>query len=190
DFSDMRPILQAASVLVRGERLYEPGPWDEETAWFLGVRALDAPLRKPRYRSISFSETGYHVLRGNDPRSFAAFRCGSLRDRFSQIDMLHLDVWWRGINVLADAGSFQYNGAPQWHEHFMGTRSHNTVTVDGRDQMLHHRQFKVLYWTKASLLGFVESDRWAHCAGEHYGYQRHAGSCVHRRSILFAKDDL
>jgi heparinase II/III-like protein len=190
DFSDMRPTLQAVSLLVRGERLYEAGPWDEEAAWFLGVRALDAPVRKLHRRSVSFAVTGYHVLRGIDERTFSSFRCGTLRDRFSQIDMLHLDVWWRGHNVLVDPGSFQYNGAPKWHEHFMRTASHNTIVVDGRDQMLHHRKFKVLYWTKAQLLAFHDEPAWAVTEGEHYGYKRHPGRAIHRRSILFLKDDL
>jgi heparinase II/III-like protein len=190
DFSDIRPTLQAVSVLVRGERIYEPGPWDEEAAWFFGVRALDAPLRPAARRSVSFASTGYHVLRGRDARSFAAFRCGTLHDRFSQIDMLHMDVWWRGLNVLVDPGSYQYNGAPRWHEHFTRTASHNTIALDDRDQMVHHRQFKVLYWTKAELTRFENHDGWAVCAGEHYGYRRHPGRCIHRREILFVKDDL
>jgi asparagine synthase (glutamine-hydrolysing) len=190
DFCDMRPALQTVSVLVRGERLYEPGPWDEETAWFLGVRALDAPQRHPSRRSVSLAATGYHVLRGHDERSFSAFRCGTLKDRFSQIDMLHLDVWWRGLNVLVDPGSFLYNASPEWHKHFLRTASHNTVKVDGHDQMLHFRQFKVLYWTRASLLEFEDRADWAMCAGEHYGYRRHPGACVHRRAVLFVKDDL
>jgi len=190
DFSDLRPVLQAVSVLVRGERVYEPGPWDEATAWFLGARALDAPLRRPTRQSVSFAVTGYHVLRGREEQNFGTFRCGTLRHRFSQIDMLHLDVWWRGQNVLVDAGSYQYNAAPAWHEHFMRTASHNTVVVDGRDQMLHRRQFKVLYWTRAQLLGFDDGPKRTVTVGEHYGYRRHAGACVHRRSVLFVKDDL
>ncbi|HEX5475293.1 MAG TPA: alginate lyase family protein [Vicinamibacterales bacterium] len=190
DFSDMRPILQAVSVLVRGARIYKPGPWDETTAWFAGVDALDAPLRVPTQRSVSFARTGYHVLRGADSSNFSAFRCGTLRDRFSQIDMLHLDVWWRGQNVLVDPGSYQYNAAPGWHAHFMRTAAHNTVIIDGRDQMLHHRQFKVLYRTRAGLKRFADQEHWAVCGGEHYGYVRHAGRCIHRRSVLYLKDDV
>jgi len=190
DFSDFRPVLQAVSVLVRGQRLYEPGPWDEPAAWLFGARVLDLPVQQPRRRSVSFGPTGYHVLRGQDEGSFAAFRCGSLRDRFSQIDMLHLDVWWRGLNVLVDPGSYLYNGAAEWHDHFIETASHNTVVVDERDQMLHHRRFKTLYWTRARLLGFADGVDHATCAGEHFGYQRHQGGVVHRRSVLFLKDDL
>src|SRR5262249_33285953 len=125
-----------------------------------------------------------------DEASFATFRCGSLLDRFSQIDMLHLDVWWRGINVLVDPGSYLYNDRPEWHEHFMRTASHNTIVIDQLDQMLHFRQFKVLYRTRARLLKFEDDERWSLASGEHDGYRRHDGGCIHRRSVLFLKDDL
>lgn len=190
DFSDFRPSLQAASIMTRQERVFHRGPWDEMAVWFSGPSALDLPLRKVNRTSVSFTHTGYHVLRGHQPENFAALRCGTILDRFSQIDMLHLDVWWRGHNVLADPGSYLYNGPEEWHDHFLGTESHNTVQVDGRDQMLHYRKFKCLYWTSAELLRFEDNTDWAVCEGEHYGYRRHPGHCVHRRSVLFLKDDL
>jgi hypothetical protein len=190
EFGDFRPILQTLSVVARGERLYEAGAWDEMPLWLVGPGALECPVRPPSRASVSFAPTGYHVLRGRDESSFCAFRCGSLRDRFSQIDMLHVDVWWRGLNVLTDAGSYLYNGARAWHEHFMRTGSHNTVELDGRDQMLHFRQFKTLYWTRASLCRFDDHQDWALAEGEHYGYRRHPGQCVHRRSVLMLKDDV
>jgi Heparinase II/III-like protein len=104
--------------------------------------------------------------------------------------MLHLDVWWRGLNVLVDGGSYLYNDRPEWHQHFMRTASHNTIAIDGRDQMLHFRQFKVLYRTHAHLLAFEDGADRTICSGEHYGYRRHPGSCVHKRSVAFLKDDL
>jgi hypothetical protein len=190
DYSDFRPTLQALSLATRGERIYPAGPWDEEAAWLLGPQALDAPLGRARRTSVSFCRSGYHILRGDTSDTFAAFRCGTVVDRFSQIDMLHVDVWWRGHNVLADPGSYMYNGAAEWHNHFVRTASHNTVQVDGLDQMLHFRKFKCLYWTKAKLLRFEDHASWAICAGEHYGFRRYPGECVHRRSVLFVKDSL
>jgi asparagine synthase (glutamine-hydrolysing) len=190
DFSDFRPTLQTLSITTRGERIYEQGPWDEEACWMLGPQALDAPLRRLDRHSVSFAYSGHHVLRGNDCRNFGAFRCGSLRDRFSQIDMLNLDVWWRGHNVLTDGGSYLYNGPKKWHSHFMSTGSHNTLQVDGHDQMVHFRRFKVIHRTRAKLLHFQDTDDWVLCSGEHYGYERLPGKCVHRRTVLFLKDDL
>jgi asparagine synthase (glutamine-hydrolysing) len=189
DYSDFRPTLQALSIATRNERIYAAGPWDEEAAWLVGPDSLQAPQRSARHLSASFSHSGYHVLRGLDAGNFGAFRCGTVLDRFSQIDMLHLDLWWRGHNVFVDPGSYLYNGPDQWHNHFVRTESHNTVQVDHRDQMLHFRKFKCLYRTSAELLRFEDKADWALCVGEHYGYQRHPGRCVHRRSVLFLKDD-
>ena len=190
DYSDFRPFLQALSLAARGERIYGPGPWDEEAAWLLGPPALDAPLRSPRRVSVAFARAGLHVLRGRAADTAASFRCGTLRDRFAQIDMLHLDVLWRGENVLVDGGTYLYNGPPEWHRHFTGGESHNTVTVDGRDQMVHHRRFKLLYLTRARLLRFEDTGTYALAEGEHDGFRRYPGGCVHRRSVLHVKDDL
>jgi Heparinase II/III-like protein/Heparinase II/III N-terminus len=188
DFSDYRPTLQALSLATRGERLYTQGPWDEEAAWLLGPSALDLPLAKSGAKIAIPRETGYHVLRGDEPGTFAMMRCGDVRERFSQIDMLHVDVWWRGVNVLAGAGTYSY-ALKSWHDHFSGTESHNTIEVDNRDQMLRYRQFKCLYWTRARVTRVEDSVRWALCEGEHYGYLRACG-IIHSRSLLMIKDGL
>jgi asparagine synthase (glutamine-hydrolysing) len=191
DYTDFRPLLQALSVVTRGERLYEPGPWDEAAAWFAGAGALEDARVRPRPRaSVSFAATGYHALRGGDPGSFGVLRCGTLRHRFSQIDMLSLDVFWRGQNVIVDPGTYQYNGPARWHAHFVRTASHSTVQVDGRDQMLHYRRFKHLYPARAERLAFEDAGAFAQVVGEHHGYARHPGGCVHRRAVLLVKDDL
>jgi asparagine synthase (glutamine-hydrolysing) len=189
-FGDFRPVLQMASLAIRGERVFEPGPWDEEAAWLLGPAELRAPLRRLDRSSVSLSGSGYYVLRGRDPSNFCTMRCGSLKDRFGHMDMLHVDVWWHGLNVVVDGGSFQYNGEGPWNAHFTGAGSHNTIMLDGHDQMLHYRRFKVLYRTRARELVFADDGSRALCSGEHYGFVRHAGKCIHRRSLLFVKDDL
>jgi hypothetical protein len=191
DFSDYRPTLQAASVACRGERLFEPGPWDEEAAWLFGPSCLDLPIRGPARRSVSFAWTGFHVLRSEvDERTFLSFRCGTVRVPFSQIDMLHLDLFWRGENVLVDGGSYLYNGPREWHEHFLRTGSHNTISVDGRDQMTHHRRFRNLYLTQATLRASERSGSWSVVSGEHSGFRRHPGGCVHRRTVAFHESGL
>jgi asparagine synthase (glutamine-hydrolysing) len=190
NFSDFRPILQTLSIMLRGERLYPKGIWDEEAIWLLGDKTLSSKLKEPIHKSENFTLTGFYVMRGKDPSNFASFRCGTIKDRFSQIDMLHLDVYWKGLNILVDSGSYLYNGEPSWHNHFMGTSSHNTVTIDNLNQMKHHRRFKCLYWTKAKILEFKDTIDYTLCIGEHYGYQQHTSKCIHQRSILFLKDCL
>ncbi|MCP4675120.1 MAG: hypothetical protein GY854_06365 [Deltaproteobacteria bacterium] len=187
DYSDFRPTLQAASLIATGERLYGEGPWDEEAAWLNGAAALDRPRRRITLESVSFKYTGFHVLRA-DEKTFATFRCGTVRDRFAQIDMLHVDYWRRGENILVDGGSFLYNGPRDWHDHFVRTKSHNTVTIDNADQMVHHRKFKFIRWTQAGNLTMRSGPRWTICTGEHYGYKSLPCEAVHRRSVLLLKD--
>ena len=190
EFADFRPTLQAVGVVARGERLYAPGAWDEEATWWSGSATSAMPQREPSRTSVSFDETGLAVLRSNAPNTFVTFRCGSLRDRFGQIDMLHADVWWNGVNVLADGGSYLYNGPQEWHRHFVGGASHNTLTVDGQDQMLHWRRFKTLYRTPARVLRFENTAAGMICEGEHTGFQRLRHPCTHRRAILLTKSGL
>lgn len=185
-FPDFRPTLQAASLLVRGARLYPAGPWDEEAAWLVGPAALDAPLDVPPQGSTSFPETGHHVLRGDRAGDFVTFRCGTLRDRFTQIDPHHVGAWWRGHNVLCDAGSYLYNGSDRWHHHFCAGATHNAVTVDGAEPMRHHRRFKFLYPPNARLIEFDPGRR---VVGEHDGFVREAG-CLHRRAVLRLGDEV
>jgi asparagine synthase (glutamine-hydrolysing) len=182
DYRDFRPVLQAASIATRGERIYAEGPWDEEPAWLFGADSAGAPLRRRDRRSVSFGG-GHHVLRGEE--SFATFRCGTLRDRFTQMDMLHVDLWRRGVNLLVDGGSYLYNGPAAWQKHFVSTTSHNTVTVDGMEQMVHYRKFKLLYPPDAALLEFNANA----ATGEHYAFRREGGDVVHRRSVAMVGED-
>lgn len=183
DYTDFRPLLQLASVVGHGTRAFDEGPWDEALGW-LFPSAADAPLKARVQQSVSFPASGYHVLRptgsGGD---FAVVRCGNLRERFGQIDMMHVDWWRGGRNVLIDGGSYSYNGPREWLNHFFRTGVHNTVSVDGADQMLHYRPFKALYWTRAAAKRFVSSVRGALFDGEHYGYARLVDACVHRRVV-------
>ena len=189
DGSDYRPVIESCVIASRNERRYEVGPWTEEAAWLYGPSVVDLPRREVKRTSAAFHVGGHYVLRGNDERNFSTFRCGTVVERFGQLDLLHVDVFWRGANVLADPGTFSYNDESDWNHEFVRTASHNTVTVDGLDQMLHYRKFKTIYRTKAKLLAFEDDPRYAFVAGEHYGFVRQSG-VTHRRAVLLIKDEL
>jgi len=185
---DFRPTLQAAAILARGERVYPPGPWDEESAWWHGPGALDLPLREPRRRSRSFPTTGFHVLRSpSDPNTFATFRCGTLLDRFGQNDMLHVDIWWRGHNVAVDAGTFMYAAPAEWIDYFDGTGGHSTMRVCHAEQMIRVGQFKHVFPTEARLLEWRPGEDEL-VSGEQYGYRRRFG-VIHRRTVRLTPDE-
>ena len=46
DFTDYRPLLQLGWYITKGERLFEPGPWDEDVFWLCGESGHKTPPKK------------------------------------------------------------------------------------------------------------------------------------------------
>jgi hypothetical protein len=65
------------------------------------------------------------------------------------MDQLHFDLWWRGTNIAQDPGTYLYNAPAPWDNALVSTRFHNTITLDGRDQMSRGGRFLTLDWFPA-----------------------------------------
>jgi len=190
DYVDFRPVAQAAHYALHGRRVFPPGAWDETMMWLSGpaslhtmtmLRPSNGARRQPHFQA---ADGGYYTTSG--PRSWLFTRIHSYRDRPTQADMLHVDLWYGGQNVLRDGGSYHYYCEPPWQHFFESTAGHNTVEVDRQDQMQRGPSFLWFRWTRAKLLsyGFSLDGRAAFISGEHYGYRRLPGKVVHRRSIV------
>ncbi len=194
DYVDFRPVAQAMNFALHGRRAFPPGPWDETMLWLCGAASLAVPTtiggRNGARRAPNFeaADGGYYTTSG--PRSWLFTRVHSYRDRPTQADMLHVDLWYDGENLLRDGGSYHYYCEPPWQHFFESTAGHNTVEVDRQDQMVRGPSFLWFRWTKAKLreYSFSLDGRAAFISGEHYGYRRLPGRVVHRRSILRVVD--
>lgn len=174
-FTDYRPTAQAAFLAFCGHRAFSAGPWDEQCVW-LGIdvpEARQADSHDPEWQV----SPGIHRL-GN-PRNWASLRAVRFHARPSQADQLHVELWRDGINIALDAGTYRYNAAPPWDNALAGTQVHNTVTIDGQDQMKRAGRFLWLDWAQARLLPNPETDETL--TAEHDGYRRLG--ITHRRSV-------
>jgi hypothetical protein len=187
DYLDYRPVLQAVNYLFNEVRLYESGPWDEDLAWFFGPQALAALCERVERSSKLYEAGGYYTLRNNE--SWAMMRCHSYRDKPSHADMLHLDLWWKGFNILRDCGSYMYNCQQPWQDYFSSTSAHNTITIAGTSQMQKLSRFMWLDWTKAKLTMHESFNGGAIkiIQGEHYGFRKPC-DVIHRRAVLSSPD--
>ena len=142
DYRDFRPSVQLALALFTGCVAY---PESNELLNWLTVsvpeKAADAPA------SARLDNGGYGLLVRNDAVAFMHYP--RFRFRPSQADVLHVDLWLAGENVLRDAGTYSYNVAPKWLSYFGGTEGHNTVQFDDRDQMPRLSRFLFGDWLKA-----------------------------------------
>ncbi|KPK32009.1 MAG: hypothetical protein AMK70_11365 [Nitrospira bacterium SG8_35_1] len=185
DFRDYRPTVQLASKLFYGKPAYQHGEYDEPLIW-LGLQTGEpnssaSPLleKKPTI----FEQGGYCYLSLDDLEVYIRFP--SFRFRPGHADALHLDLWYKGDNIIRDGGSYSYNAENQWLAYFSGTRSHSTVEFDGRDQMPRLSRFLFGKWLKTR--GFsgmhAENDKITWSAG----YKDYKGAEHHRKVSLSRK---
>lgn len=190
DRRDLRPTTAAAGFLPDRELVHAPGPWDEAVFWLFGPEALAAKRSQPRRAEMSAGAGGYYTLRSRMGMAFV--RSPRFRHRPSHADLLHMDLWWRGHNVAIDPGTFGYNAPPPWDSIPLSrTEFHNTVTVDGEDQMARAGRFLWLPWARGKVTARRASQRgfFAYWEGEHDGYARLRPAALHRRGILRMGDE-
>jgi hypothetical protein len=160
-FNDFRPILQAASWAFLNQHALPPGEWDSQAGWFLGAPLSDANTIPPAEPLRAF------------------FHCEHYSSRPAHADQLHLDLWFRGQNIALDAGTYQYNAAQPWENGLAHTRNHNTVGVDGQDQMTRAGRFLWLDWAQGRELFSPAANIQV---AEQDGYLRRRG-ILHRRTV-------
>jgi hypothetical protein len=162
-FGDYRPILHAAARAFLSYELPH-GSWDEMALWFNVQSYSPKTIALPRYLGDQ--------LYGEN--SWVYLRTAQFTSRPSHADQLHVDLWWRGLNVAQDAGTYFYNAPPPWDNSLVAAFVHNTVTVNGRDQMTRAGRFLYLDWFNAYRRRTIETDPAVlqRVRGRHWGYWR------------------
>jgi hypothetical protein len=146
-FSDHRPVVNAAARAFLNHDLPR-GTWDEMALWFgipLENRKVVPPPRPLDDR-----------VYGKD--SWVYLRSVQFTNRPSHADQLHVDLWWRSLNVAQDAGTYRYNADPPWDNSLTTALVHNTVTINGRDQFTRAGRFLYLDRFNAYRVGPAEAD--------------------------------
>lgn len=179
-FGDMRPTVQAASTILNGEPAYERGRWDF-LARFLGVQpnrgsGSGHPVRSP----LTLTNAGVEIIRTQEATGF--LRCARFRARPGHADQLHFSLIWRGLPLLLDPGTYLYSGDQPWDNALRTAHVHNTVTVNGLDQMSSAGRFLYLDWAQGTVGGRWESAGLAAAVCRHNGYR--AVGVTHQRTVV------
>jgi hypothetical protein len=150
----------------------------------------------PQKRYVSFPDAGYHIQRSGwgeskipfEQEGFLIFDCGPLGDGgHGHYDMLNVEIAARGKPLIIDPGRYTYSEHPPNFRHwFKGTAAHNTVCVDGLDQVPYRRGKPKKPLPQAQLL-----ERWSApgldilCGTA----QSHCYEVVHMRRIFYIADE-
>lgn len=174
-FNDFRPTVQAAARAFLRFQL-PGGIWDEMPAW-LGLEAHAKAYESNLYMADH--------LRGRE--SWAYLRVTQFPSRLGHMDQLHFDLWWRGLNVALDAGTYLYNADPPWDNPLVTGFVHNTVTIDGRDQMTRGGRFMTLDWFPAYSKSMVITDESA--LGQVMAYHKGYPGVRHERIVTVYNEE-
>ncbi|HEY9364713.1 MAG TPA: alginate lyase family protein [Chitinophagaceae bacterium] len=177
DVRDYRPQLQALSAVLHEGAIEEN---DEDQYWY-GINEKEKIPLLQKQGIISYPVGGFYLLREKDTFSF--IRCGNHKDRPSQADNLHLDLWINEKNILKDAGSYKYNADEKSMRYFFGTASHNTVMLGDNDQMKKGGRFIWYYWTQAIRAEWTEYEEYYEFKGAIKAFQQLNNNIVHNRTV-------
>ncbi len=144
-YRDFRPVLNTMYTLMKGNRLYPPGNYDEELLWFGKTNKL--PLKNIKKKSSAFEESGVYVLRHDE--GFLMTCLQNYKSRPAHMDQLHIDLWHKGVNIFCDTGTFSY--ASQLGKELSSTSGHNTIKIPGVEQMNKQGAFLVTNWTRRGI---------------------------------------
>jgi hypothetical protein len=172
EYDDFRPTIQLVSKAVGSESKLPSGPWDEPGIWLFEAGSA---LEEKRHSACAETYRGFYLLRNSVSR--VVLRCEDGHRRPYHADQLHLDIWWKGINLARDPGTYLYNGEPPWNNGLASTAVHNTVCVDGTDQMERAGRFLWRRWAHGRIL--EQGSRTLHA--EHDGYRRLG--ILHHRAV-------
>jgi len=169
-FHDYRPVVQAACRAFTGSHAFSPGPWDELGLW-LGI---DGPQGENQVAARPSLAASPAVVRHPQGDSWAYLRAAHFEGRPGHADQLHLDLWWRGLNIAQDAGTYLYNADAPWENALMHTAVHNTVMVDGLEQMTRAGRFLYLDRAQAGIAALEQADdgSWLRVSAWQDGYRR------------------
>ena len=188
-YQDFRPIVQAARYLTTRTRTFDDGPWDEQLFWLFGERAVASEVVPFPRVEFQARDGGYFTLRSET--GFAFVRAAEFRHPPSHADQLHVDLWWRGINIALDPGSYSVNSPAPWHHALAPTLYHNTISIDLQSQMDQESDFLFLPWCRGETrrVARTATGQISYWEGSHDGYFRLTPGANHRRAIVRLGDE-
>lgn len=182
-YRDYRPQLNALAATL-GISAFD-NPTNEDAAWYNISKDIKHSWA-PANGTHEFPIGGYYLIRESETLTF--IKCGAYKDRPSQADALHIDIWYRGENVIPDAGSYKYNTDAETIRYFSGTRSHNTIMLGNNDQMLKGGRFIWYNWIQKAEARLAENADSYEFTGIIHAFGHVSPGITHTRKVVKQKD--
>ena len=160
----------------------------------IGAQAFDDPaLRDTEAGSKAFPHAGMYIMRHED--MYLCFNASGPgidgRGSHGHNDALSIEVSGGGRAFIVDPGTYIYTGDLQKRHDFRSTAYHSTVQIDGVEQNTIERDVPFVIGNEARprVLVWETEPQIDRIVAEHYGYQRLKHPVIHRRTVIFNKQE-
>lgn len=180
EYNDFRPTLNSLYYLLKGKKLFQSNKLVEEIYWFSNNEEKGIKKKKLENledKSNEFFEAGIYILKNNE--SLMMILLQEFKTRPSQMDQLHIDLWYKNINVLCDSGTYSY--ALDLGKKLSLTEAHNTIKISKREQMNKIGEFLIYDWTEVKEK-FITKDSFIGSYKSKNGY-------IHKRVIQIKENE-
>ncbi|MGL4773314.1 MAG: heparinase II/III family protein [Clostridium sp.] len=191
DEEDVREILTLGALIFEDEILKNYGYREVdlnslmifgEEAEELYTKIKKAPVDKA---SKAFEDCGLYFMRSGfgEKDSYSMFKCGFLGSGHGHSDLLHLEVSYKGEDVLIDSGRYTYCGKNPLRIKLKQPISHNTNVIDNEDFTICTSS-----WgnngVATPIKGFNKlTTKYDFVEGGHLGYINSKGTFVNRKVV-------
>ncbi|MDR2900146.1 MAG: heparinase II/III family protein [Treponema sp.] len=188
DNVDARDVLVQAAVLFSDAELktLANNEFFDGNIWNMGIDAIkqyqDMKALPHKPRSIAFPQSGNYILR--DENNFLHMHCGSLGSGHGHADLLHIDLFAHGKDILIDSGRFSYVDSAIRHE-LKSPAAHNTITVDGKDFSVYKNSWDYSKISMPIKGEYFFAEQCGFISGGHLGYLQE-GVFVFRKVVQAA----
>jgi len=192
-FHDYRPVIHAAAQTFLNTNVAPGGAWTDMGHWLCSPQnQTQSEVRlgfwsgTPNSKGLT-TQTPY-IIKNQKNDSWAYLRVARFHSRPAHADQLHLDLWWHGLNLAQDPGTYLYNAPPPWENSLTSALVHNTVVVDGQEFMLRAGRFLYLDWAQAGVTAAetTPDGSTVSLTAHHNGYRKNG--MLHSRKVTICDD--
>ena len=180
---DFRDTVSLCARIFDSANAYHEDVFIDKRAKDLHLPEAEKKWSNPKFKT--YHNGGFHVAKLSE--NLVVLRYANFKFRPSQADILHIDLWVRGQNILRDSGTFTYETNSVWSEYFKSTSSHNTIQFDDREQMPSISKFLFGDWIKTDYIKPISEKNSALHFGAGYTDKKAAS---HQRDVVFKENKL
>ncbi len=130
-YRDFRPSSQQFFGLLKCQKVYPKGIWDEPLYWRSQIDLDEIPKTTFQLPDLQLLDKQFLIIRNGEIKCFLKIPDSEFRPG---LDVFHLDIWYKGENIFLDSGSYSYNKGKET-EYFKSIKAHNTVQFGSYEPM-------------------------------------------------------